>query len=79
MAKYNRVLACLMAMLLLAKIVNASFAYCIGLRDASLIRTVAGFYLWNEDGSGGHSYDTITRGRSMTLRDNGWTIKPTWD
>ncbi|KAF9345976.1 hypothetical protein BGX26_002551 [Mortierella sp. AD094] len=80
MARFNQVLAYLMAVLLIAKTVSASFAYCIGLRDASLTRTVAGFYLWNDtDEPEGHSYDTITRGTSMTLRNNGWTVKPTWD
>ncbi|KAF9993716.1 hypothetical protein BGZ79_001592, partial [Entomortierella chlamydospora] len=74
MVRFDQVLACVVALLLIAATVDASFAYCVGVNQVGYFHTVVGFYLWNDAGDNGHSYDT-TSGRYIAISNNGWVVE----
>ncbi|KAF9376215.1 hypothetical protein BGX21_003553 [Mortierella sp. AD011] len=74
MVKFDQVLACVAALLMIATTVDASFAFCVGVNDVNFFHTVVGFYLWNDAGDNGHHYDT-TAGKHISLSNNGWVVE----
>ncbi|KAF9343611.1 hypothetical protein BGX26_005462, partial [Mortierella sp. AD094] len=78
MVRFNQVLACITAPLLIAQTAYASFAICIGMsitdasHDSRFPSNGYGFYLWNEGGDNGAGrtigYD------SASLSGGGWTV-----
>ncbi|KAG0330177.1 hypothetical protein BG000_011789 [Podila horticola] len=68
---------CILATLLIATSVHASFAVCVGIKDAGPKR-IMGFHLWNDDGKQSQNYRT-TYEKTIQLENQGWMITPEED
>lgn len=67
-------LTSILAPLLVASSACASFAVCVGVKDAGVNR-VLGFHLWNDDSKQSANYQT-TNFATTKLENNGWMITP---
>ncbi|KAF9346426.1 hypothetical protein BGX26_002074, partial [Mortierella sp. AD094] len=75
MVRFTQLLACGSALLLVAKTVDASFAYCLAVRQRPDHEAI-GFKIWNEAGDNDQGYDSATPGQESiaVYGKNGWYI-----
>ncbi|KAG0003651.1 hypothetical protein BGZ80_002027 [Entomortierella chlamydospora] len=74
MVRFTQLLACVPALMLVAKAADTSFAYCIAVRQRPDHEAI-GFKIWSHKGDNGEAYDTATPGQeSILVASNNWAV-----
>ncbi|KAF9197982.1 hypothetical protein BGZ49_001341 [Haplosporangium sp. Z 27] len=74
MVSFKQFLICVIAPLLIVKIADASFGYCVAIDDAGPITTAYAFRLYNDRGDSAFGSANSFYNNGALVSDSGWTF-----